>query len=199
LSKVAKQSQPHIKPLVDLVIRWRESTGFFTDIPHFDPDDGGVRAKVLWLKEAPGPSAIQSGFVAPENSGPTAANMRWFREQVPIENRLIVNWNHVPWYLSEPNGRKIRPPTRLDRRDGAIYLKELLPLIPKLEVVVLIGTQAQKGWTENSCDRFAVETLGRSVRVIRTWHPSPTCLNRGASRRAELLDALRAAQGFVRD
>jgi len=196
--KKAQQSDPHIKPLVHLVEKWRKLSGLGTDIPHFDPDDGGVDAPILWVKEAPGPSAIASGFVAPQNDGPTAASMRRFRAEVPVDPKLIVNWNLVPWYLGSDDKSKIRQPNRQDRRDGAAYLKELIPALTKLKVVVLLGANAQSGWGENAMSDFTALVLNRRFTLISTWHPSLRCLNRDPSRRQELLGALRQAQGLAR-
>src|ERR1700683_3159077 len=45
-------------------------------VPNFDPLDGGIRAKCLFLLEAPGPKAVASGFVSRNNPDETAKN--WF-------------------------------------------------------------------------------------------------------------------------
>ena len=72
-------NEPHIAPLIEYVRILRERHPQKC-IPYFDPRDGGVLARVLRLKEAPGPTAIESGFVAPENKGQTAKNLRELRE-----------------------------------------------------------------------------------------------------------------------
>lgn len=43
-------------------------------VPYFDPLDGGQYAEILFLLEAPGPRAVESGFISRNNPDPTAKN-----------------------------------------------------------------------------------------------------------------------------
>jgi hypothetical protein len=69
---------PHIAPLHIFVQSLRfEGRGV---VPDFDPLDGGVAAKVLFLMEKPGPMTddtarsgrVGSGFISRDNDDPTA-------------------------------------------------------------------------------------------------------------------------------
>ncbi len=49
--------QDHVRPLHGIVERLRRRLGVTTTIPTFDPCDGGIRARILLLLEAPDPRA----------------------------------------------------------------------------------------------------------------------------------------------
>lgn len=46
--------EPHIRPLTIFVKRLRAETGLGAAIPYFDPCDGGIKARSLFLLEALG-------------------------------------------------------------------------------------------------------------------------------------------------
>jgi len=73
-ARTALLSEPHIQPLTEFVERMRFTKGPDYGIPYFDPLDGGVDAKALFLLEAPGPKAIRSGFISRNNPDETAKN-----------------------------------------------------------------------------------------------------------------------------
>jgi len=134
---------PHIEPLArfaaDLRIRHN------IEVPDFDPLDGGIRARILFLKEKPGPMTsafrsgrVGSGFISRDNDDPTAeATFRFMSEAgIPREDTLM--WNVVPGW----NGtRKI---TRQELIDGVAEVRNLMELLPDIEVVVLVGKKAAK-------------------------------------------------------
>src|SRR5260370_42342666 len=62
-ARLARINDWQVAPLSGFVeaIRQRVSNG--CAIPYFDPLDGGVTARCLYLLEAPGPQAVASGFV----------------------------------------------------------------------------------------------------------------------------------------
>src|SRR6266404_1523547 len=64
----------HMRRLTALVEDIRSETGRGKNVPNFDPADGGVAARCLFLLEAPGPKAVQSGFVSRNNPDETAKN-----------------------------------------------------------------------------------------------------------------------------
>jgi hypothetical protein len=64
--------EAHMAPLADFVQRLRTKHPHRL-IPDFDPLDGGVQSRVLYL-EAPGRRAIDSGFVSRNNPDETAKN-----------------------------------------------------------------------------------------------------------------------------
>jgi hypothetical protein len=84
----------------------RVETGLFTKIPDFDPCDGGTRAHVLCLFEAPGPRAVESGFVSRNNPDQTARNIFELHQQAGLARTSVVLWNIVPWYVG--TGQRIR-------------------------------------------------------------------------------------------
>ena len=66
---------PHILPLVNYLDLMKEELGNGFDTPMFDPCDGGVNDKALFLLEAPGPKAVGSGFISRNNPDPSAKNI----------------------------------------------------------------------------------------------------------------------------
>ncbi len=85
---------PHIAPLTDYVHSLRKLN--LGDIPYFDPWDGGVNAKILFLFEKPGPMASSSGFISRNNNDPTAENAFKFWQDAEISRELTCLWNTVP-------------------------------------------------------------------------------------------------------
>jgi uracil-DNA glycosylase len=67
--------EAHIAPLTEYVTYLRTSSEDSRKIPDFDPLDGGTKASVLFLLEAPGRKAVASGFISRDNPDPTARNM----------------------------------------------------------------------------------------------------------------------------
>ncbi len=137
-------NEAHMNGLRDFVSDLRTETGHGERIPHFDPLDGGSRARVLFLMEAPGPKAVASGFISRDNPDPTARNLKNFLREAGIEREQSALWNLVPWYIGNETGSKIRPATGDDARQSAGALQRLWPLFPNLQAVVLMGRQAQR-------------------------------------------------------
>ncbi len=156
--------QPHVAPLNDLAGALRaQGRGA---VPDFDPIDGGVRAKALFLFEKPGPmtdalSGLRrrgSGFISRDNDDPTAEATFRFMAQARIPRQLTVIWNIVPWW----NGtRRI---TAAELRDGVAAVDALVALLPELRVIMLVGRKAGRA-------RPLLE--GRNVRIFQSAHPSP--------------------------
>ena len=111
-------------------------------IPYFDPLDGGINATFCSYFEAPGPKAIEFGFISRENPDPTARNMMQILNECDVSRRETISWNIVPWYVGG-NGR-IRTVNQEEINAGIEYLKLLRPLLPKIRVVILVGRKAQK-------------------------------------------------------
>ena len=72
--RLSQINEPHIVPVTAFIERLRERMGPQAAIPFIDPWDGGVEAEVLFLLEAPGPKARNSGFVSMNNPDETAKN-----------------------------------------------------------------------------------------------------------------------------
>lgn len=63
----ARLGDPHVAPLNNWVESLRARLGPSSIVPWFDPADGGVDARILWLLEAPGPRPTEqrgSGIIA---------------------------------------------------------------------------------------------------------------------------------------
>jgi hypothetical protein len=161
-------------------------------VPQFDPAEAGVDAKVLFLLEAPGPMTNAgnarpgSGFISVDNHDATAANSWRARDAAGLHDG-VLHWNIVPWYL----GTAKRKPTRAELKEGGAELRELLTLLPYLEVVVLSGLYAQAGWAGHVA-RHAADGLT----VVPIWHPGNQSLNQ-PGRRDEFNQSVRDIAAFV--
>jgi hypothetical protein len=180
-SRLEEIEQSHIAPLTAFVRRLRASVGVEASIPFFDPWDGGINAEVLFLLEAPGPKARNSGFISRNNPDETAKNFFELLSEAGIPRKASVLWNIVPWYIG--TGAKIRSARSSDIAEGIQSLDELLNLLPKLRGVVLVGRKAQSAEKviRGSRPDLFVETCS---------HPSPMFINRKAGNRGMLLSRL---------
>lgn len=187
-SRLAQLEDPHISPLTRFVVALREKMGPEAAIPYIDPWDGGVNAVVLFLLEAPGPKAKNSGFVSMNNPDETAKNFFEISREAGINRKHIVTWNVVPWYIGA--GQRIRPATRADIAVGIESLAELLSLLPSLRAVVLVGGKAQKAESH-------IRGVAPHLQVFTSPHPSPMFINRKSENRSILLSSWRAVQDFL--
>lgn len=135
-------------------------------VPEFDPLDGGINAKALFLFEKPGPMTDEtacgkrtgSGFISRDNDDPSAEATFRFMEESGIPRRFTVTWNVVPWW----NGtRRI---TAAELRDGVAALDDLIALLPELRVIVLVGRKAA---------RARSPLADRGLHLFESAHPSP--------------------------
>ena len=131
----------HMAPLIDFVnrLRHRYPKGY---VPHFDANDGGIAAEILFLLEKPGPMTDPkrggSGLISQDNKDPTACATRNFLEVAGISRKKIALWNTI----SAWNGTiKI---TAEERHHSLEELRELLTMLPKLKSIVLVGRKAQE-------------------------------------------------------
>jgi uracil-DNA glycosylase len=154
-------NKPHIAPLANYVQRLRDIHPAW-EFPNFDPLDGGTNAEILFLLEKPGPmtsaASAGSGFISRNNDDPTAQATFDFMKKADISRERAVIWNVVPGW----NGtRKV---TAAELKAGVVALRGLLPLLPKLRSIVLVGKKAQRALA-------LVEPLG--LRIFKSAHPSP--------------------------
>lgn len=130
----------------------------------FDPLDGGTGADMLFLLEKPGPMTSPtgkrqgSGFISRNNDDSTAEALFNFMVQAGIPRGRTVLWNVIPGW-----NRTIRT-TSGEIRQGIDELKVLLPLLPRVQTVVLVGGKAQRALP-------LVQTMG--LRVFTSAHPGP--------------------------
>lgn len=172
---------PSVAPLTEFVEFVRRERGLGREVPYFDPLDGGVNAKALFLLEAPGPKAVETGFVSRDNPDESAKNMFEVLQTAGLTRNDSVLWNIVPWYLG--SGVKIRAAGQKDIDAGRPYLLHLLGLLTDLEIVALVGGAAHRvgGWLR--------EELPNNVRIMKTPHPSPQFVNRRSENRERLKEA----------
>lgn len=179
---------PHVAPLNAWVRSLRKRLGPQSIVPWFDPGDGGVNARILWLLEAPGPRATQerggSGIVSCNNHDGTAENTWRTRSDAGVDRVEVVHWNVIPYYLGSDT--KIRAWDRNDVAAAGPLLAELLALLPELRVVVLGGGAAQAAWSDHA-------PPGSDLVVIPCPHPSPTNVNTRPGSRAAIVAAWRRA------
>ncbi len=162
----------HMCALSQLVERIRHERRVSCEAPDFDPRDGGVDARALFLLEAPGPRAVETGFVSRDNPDPSAKHMSQLFESAGIRRRDTILWNVVPWYVG--TGRRIRAVTGRECHIGCGYLLLLLKLLPRLRCVVLMGRSARHV-RERLIEDLA--RLCRKITVFETWHPSQRVFN----------------------
>lgn len=151
----------HVAPLAAFVERLRRAYPGW-EFPDFDPLDGGSNADLMFLLEKPGPMTSigggGSGFISRDNDNPTAEAIFNFMNKASLPRERTVIWNIVPGW----NGTcKV---TTKELVAGVDSFAGLLPLLPKLRTIVLVGRKAQRATP-------LVEALG--LRVLVSAHPSP--------------------------
>ena len=134
--KVAALGAPHVAALE----RYRASIAAAHVVPHFDPDDGGDRARVLLLLETPGPRMADvvgpARIVSRDNPTGTARNISRLSAAAGLARVDTVIWNTVPWVIHQA-GAANRAPTRAETAAGLALLPGLLDRLPALRVAVL--------------------------------------------------------------
>lgn len=157
-------AEPHIRDLEawarDVAVRTGES------IPSFDPRSGGVTARVLVLREEPRCLADEgSGFVSVDNNDLAAQNTSQAYAASGLDPADALHWNVVPWWIRNPataseGTRSVLAQARRARAD----VLTLLDLLDRVQVVLLLGGQAERAWDAIDVDRHVVVTAP---------HPSP--------------------------
>jgi Uracil DNA glycosylase superfamily len=108
-----------------------------------------------------------------------------YREAGIDRHRDMTAWNVVPWYLGDR--RKIRAAKSADWHQAAEATRELINLLPKLQVVGLLGKPAARAWDE----------LGLDLPAIKAPHPSPENMNTRPEVRGQILRALKQAKQLI--
>lgn len=182
-SRLAGIFDTHISPLTNFVETIRKETGLNREIPYFDPLDGGINAKCLFLFEAPGPRAVDSGFISRNNPDESAKNFFELNHEAGLPRELTISWNVVPWYIG--TGTKIRPANKNDIDGGKKYLLDLLSLLPNLRIIVLGGRKAQKAET-------LIKAAYPDINLMKMPHPSPLFINNAPENKFQIVQPLRA-------
>lgn len=187
-SRMLQLKESHISPLTRFVDELRVSAGPDAGIPYFDPWDGGVDAKVLFLLEAPGAKAVASGFISRNNPDETAKNMFELGVEAGIDRKQTALWNVVPWYIG--TGTKIRAATPQDLEEGLQPLPRLLALLPKLQAVILLGKKAEKA-------AATIASVRPDLKLFLCAHPSPLYVNNAIGNREKILNTLRQVGEYL--
>jgi hypothetical protein len=185
--RVAMLNLPHMLPLKMFAEKLRRP-GF--EVPDFDPADGGVEARALFLFEKPGPMTVTgsrgkrsgSGFISRDNDDPTAEAIFNFMREAEIPRRLTIMWNVIPWW----NGT--RAVTTPELQDGESSLSELLHLLPKLKAIMLVGQKAARA--KSYCEN-------RGLAVFTCDHPSPLVRARWQNRWSAIQSEWRKVSSFL--
>jgi uracil-DNA glycosylase len=185
--RIAMLDQPHMTPLSIYLQKMKTELGSGYDTPMFDPCDGGINAKALFLLEAPGPKAVGSGFISRNNPDPSAKNFNKLLLESGFNRREILLWNIVPWYVG--SGKKIRPVRMSDIDQATPFLKELLSILSKLRVIILVGIKAQSA-------RSRISNI-TELPIVNSYHPSNLSLNSDPNRYSDILKSLYEAQNIT--
>jgi uracil-DNA glycosylase len=181
----AMLSLPHMVPLVTFIAGIKGEIG--RDLPMFDPCDGGVKARLLFLLEAPGPKAVASSFISRNNPDQTAKNFNLLLREAELPRRDCALWNIVPWYIG--TGERIRAAKRADVVAGLPYLAKLLSRLPELRAIVLVGKAAGSA-------AHAIGSLS-TLPVFSIGHPSPKVFNVYPQKRVEALQVLKSLRRYM--
>lgn len=176
----AMLAEPHVEPLATYRREVQNLVGSERSLPDFDPCDGGVNARLLFLLEAPGRRAVSSSFVSRNNPDQTAKNLLQLLQEAGLPRSETVLWNIVPWYVGD--GQRIRAVEGADLDEALPHLETLIDLLPNLEAVVLVGKKAAMA-------RAAIARV-TSAAIYVCAHPSPKVFNIFPHKRAETLAVL---------
>jgi uracil-DNA glycosylase len=188
--KYERLNEPHVEPLNSLVRVWRTERAT-TRIPWFDPDDGGVHARILILMESPAPATVSEtggGVCSEDNVDVSNRTLSTLRTATGISRSVCVKWNMVPWGINEP-GRPVSTPSRSDIETAVPYLLQVLALARSIDVVVTLGNVATAGFMRAT----AAADARRLYRVVSAPHPS----QRNAAARSQALDRISHAFRLV--
>jgi uracil-DNA glycosylase len=158
-------------------------------VPHVDPLDGGVDARLLLLLETPGPGDAPIRFVSRDNPSGTGRNLGRFLAEARIARQDMLLWNAAPWIAHAP-GAKNRALTRPEIREGIGTLPALLALLPRLEIVVLAGRVAAQA-------RQTIAETRASAAIIEIPHPSPANVCTSADVASRIREGLAQAAAML--
>ena len=140
-------------------------------VPRFDPDSGGVGARVLMLLETPSRAGtFGSGLISIDNDDTAAANLWRAHAETGLPRSWSLVWNAVPWYVGD--AVRIRPARAGEITRAAPYLREVVDLLPRLQVLIAFGRAA-----ERAVVALQPELTRREVTVLSAPHPSQRVYN----------------------
>ncbi|HEU0188873.1 MAG TPA: uracil-DNA glycosylase [Gallionella sp.] len=170
-------------PLSLIVERIRSEKQLTREVPGFDPKNGNEKARFLFVLEAPGPMAVDSGVISLDNKDQTAINFRTQLDGAGVKSSDIALWNVVPWYLGKEDISKIRGARSTDVKQGLQYLTAVVAAIENLQCIILVGGAARKAHIHLSHNTTA--------RILSCHHPSPKVQNTVAGAAKENVEVFR--------
>jgi len=172
-----------MSPLGRIVERIRSEKQLSREVPGFDPNNGNEKARFLFVLEAPGPKAVESGIISLGNKDQTAKNFRTQLVDAGVKPSDIALWNVVPWYLGKEDISKIRGAKSTDVKQGLEYLTAVVAAIENLQCIVLVGGAARQAHIHLSHNTTA--------RILSCHHPSPKVQNTVEGATKENVDVFR--------
>lgn len=157
---------PHMAPLTEFV---RSLRALGHSVPDFDPKDGGINARVAFLSESPGPTAVASQFISRDNSDPSARNISRLLNESGLRREDVVLWNVVPYCVSTIERNRNATPRQIF--EAWPYTKYFINILPRLECIVLCGRRAQ------TLSRRHLLVDSPSLRIFETYHSGAQSYN----------------------
>lgn len=149
--KMLRIRDPHVQKLNNLADKIASAEGLPPGhVPYVDPDMGGVKARMLVLLDNPSTKAeagTGSGLLSLDNNDRTARNCREAYARHGVDWKDVVHWNVVPFPVA---GTKNGGSTPGERARSAAWTREVVELLPNLEIVLLLGAAARDGWKRAS-------------------------------------------------
>ena len=167
----------------------RDEKHLSAEVPDFDPNNGNENARYLFVLEAPGPKAVESGFISFDNPDQTARNLKIQLEAAGVVRSEIAIWNIVPWYVGNEDKSRIRAVEGKEAGEGIAYLLRLLQFLPKLRCIVLVGGAARRAHVALSA--------ATTRHILSCHHPSPRVMNFLSTAAAENVEVFRNMRSFV--
>lgn len=177
----------HVAPLNQLVQQWRTDTHPPRFVPWFDPDSGGVGARVLVLLQSPAAATVQAGpgsLSSEDNPNASSRALRAARIEAGLRRTDYLRWNIIPWAAPGPG-----PPALADLDAAQPALHALLCLLPELTGIVTLGNHALTGMMRY----FTLHPDPVITCVLAAPHPSPANGHRRAERHERTVRALQRA------
>ena len=160
-------------PLAEFVAKLRR-THLDREFPDFDPRDGGTNADILFLFEKPGPMTSVSGLISRDNDDRTAENIFDFMKTAKLPRNRTIIWNVIPGWNDT---RRITAAQHKAGFDSLV--DDLIPLLPKLRTIVLIGRKAEQARQYLNETRFQIFTSAHPSPIVKAsrpgiWHAIPS-------------------------
>lgn len=185
----ARRFERHVMPLNEYAERAELRLGY--SVPMFDPDSGGIDARVLLLFESPGKATIHTRFISLDNPDMSAVSAKELCARAGLVREALVCWNVVSWFTGIDPESKARKPANPDEAErGARELAgSVIPLLTQLRAIVAMGIPAANGLA------YLKESgrLPAHIATLQTHNTSMRALNPEPGRRDEVVATLSRA------